>query len=80
MPITHIFYFMKSLLASTTASILDQNFLYGGMMTSLSMSAITSKILALREARVLLGYSRDTETGGPTRLLAQLAGRWGPII
>jgi hypothetical protein len=21
---------------------------------------------------------RDTETGGPTRLLAQLAGRWGP--
>ncbi len=24
--------------------------------------------------------SRETERGGPTRLVAQLAGRWGPII
>jgi hypothetical protein len=23
---------------------------------------------------------RETERGGPTRLVAQLAGRWGPII
>jgi hypothetical protein len=44
---------MKCPLASTTASILDQNFFYGGMMTSLSMSAITFEILDQREARVL---------------------------
>jgi hypothetical protein len=30
MPITHIIYLMTSPLASTTASILDQNFLCGG--------------------------------------------------
>ncbi len=44
---------MKPLLASTKASIRDLNFLKGQMTTSLSLSAITSEIWALREARVL---------------------------
>jgi hypothetical protein len=44
---------MKSPLASTIASIRDWNILQGWMTTSLSLSAITSEILALREAWVL---------------------------
>ncbi len=47
---------MKSPLASTIASIRDWNILQGWMTTSLSMLAITTEILALREARVLLDY------------------------
>jgi hypothetical protein len=47
---------MKSPLASTIASIRDWNILQGWMTTSLSMLAITTEILALREARVLLHY------------------------
>jgi hypothetical protein len=31
-------------------------------------------------ARQAIGWTRETERGGPTRLLAQLAGRWGQII
>ena len=44
---------MKSPLASTTASIRDQNFLQARMTTFLSMLAISSETLDLREARVL---------------------------
>jgi hypothetical protein len=47
---------IKSPLASTITSIRDWNMLQGWMMTSLSMPAFTSEILALREARVLLDY------------------------
>ncbi len=47
---------MKSPLASTIASIRGWNTLQGWMTTSLSMPAITSEILALREAWVLWGY------------------------
>jgi hypothetical protein len=47
---------MKSPLASTIASIRDWNILQGWMTTSLSKLAITSEILALREARMLLDY------------------------
>jgi len=50
-------YSIKYPLASTTASIRERNFLQAGMTTSLPMSAITYEILALREARVLLGCS-----------------------
>jgi hypothetical protein len=28
----------------------------------------------------MVGVARETERGGPTRLVAQLAERWGPII
>jgi urease accessory protein UreF len=48
---------MKFPLASTTAAIRDQNFLQEWMTTSLSMSAITSEIWALREARVFTDLS-----------------------
>ncbi len=48
---------MKSSLASTTASIRGWTLLQAGMMTSLSILAITTKILALREARMLWGCS-----------------------
>ncbi len=48
---------MKSSLASTTASIRGWTLLQAGMMTSLSILAITTMILALREARVLWGCS-----------------------
>ena len=44
---------MKFPLASTIASIRGWNILQGSMMTSLPMPAITSEILALREAWVL---------------------------
>ncbi len=46
---------MKSPLSSTIASNRDLNFLQGQMVTSLSMWAITSEILSLRESRVLWG-------------------------
>ncbi len=48
--------------------------------TATAQSRALAEQIRAGQSLVAKARDRETERGGPTRLLAQLAGRWGPII